>query len=135
MAGFDNFLERLIPDQGVRNMVKSFFSPEGESGSGKSGGVADKIDQLRKGGLEQQTKSWVSSGPNKSVTPEELRSAIDMNDLKKIAQKAGMSEDEMLQALASHLPEVVDKATPNGSMKDLHNMSSDTSSGRSPGMS
>ena len=45
-------------------MVKSFFSPEGESGSGKSGGVADKIDQLRKGGLEQQTKSWIGSGPN-----------------------------------------------------------------------
>src|SRR5689334_17792710 len=113
MAAFDNFLERLIPDEGVRSMVKSFFSPEG-SGSGKSGGVADKIDQLRKGGLEQQTKSWISSGPNKPVTPEELRSAIDMNDLRKIAQKAGMSEDEMLQALASHLPEVVDKATPNG---------------------
>jgi uncharacterized protein YidB (DUF937 family) len=135
MAAFDNFLERLIPDQGVRNMVKSFFSPEDESGSGKSGGVADKIDQLRKGGLGEQTKSWVGSGPNKSVTPEELKSAIDMNDLRKIAQKAGMSEDEMLQALASHLPEVVDKATPNGSMKDLHNLSSDTSSGRSPGMS
>ena len=48
------------------------------------------------------------------MTPEELKSAIDMNDLRKIAQKAGMSEDEMLQALASHLPEVVTRPRPTG---------------------
>jgi uncharacterized protein YidB (DUF937 family) len=132
---FDNFLERLIPDEGVRNMVKSFFSPEDESGSGKAGGPARAVEQLKSGGLEEHTKSWVGTGPNKQLTEEELRGAIDQADLKRISQRAGMSEQEVIVALVSFLPEVVDKATPNGSMKDLRNMSSDTPSGRSSGMS
>ncbi|MDP9841341.1 YidB family protein [Streptosporangium lutulentum] len=121
---FDKFLERLIPDEGIRNMVQSFLSPDDESGSGKGGGPAKTVEQLKNGGLEEHTKSWVGTGPNKQLTEEELKGAIDQADLRRIAQRANMSEQEVLVALVSFLPEVVDKATPNGSMKDLRNMSS-----------
>jgi uncharacterized protein YidB (DUF937 family) len=132
---FDKFLERLIPDEKVRGMVTSFLFREDESGSGKVGGPAKVVEQLKNGGLEEHTKSWVGTGPNKSLTAEELKGVIDQRDLKQIAQRAGMSEQEVLQALASHLPEVVDKATPSGSMKDLRSMSSGMPSGRSSDMS
>jgi uncharacterized protein YidB (DUF937 family) len=133
---FDDFLKKIIPDDRVRGVVESFLSG-GEDDSGKSSGPAARVEQMKNAGLGEQTKSWVGTGPNKQLTAEELRGVIDQADLKKIAQKAGMSEQEMLEALADHLPNVVDKATPSGNMGDLRNMSGmprGSSQGRSSDM-
>jgi uncharacterized protein YidB (DUF937 family) len=41
---------------------------------------------------------------------------MDKEDLDRIAQQLGVSEDEAAQAVAQVLPDVVDKATPDGDL-------------------
>lgn len=57
---------------------------------------------------------WVSTGPNKPVQPAQIKQAIGPDVLGDLAQKTGLSEDEILLRLSQNLPEAVDKYTPDG---------------------
>jgi uncharacterized protein YidB (DUF937 family) len=84
------------------------------SDDGLAGGLGGLIDKLTKGGLGQAANSWVSSGPNQPVTPGQLGSALGQQTISDIAQRAGVSEQDLLNMLAQALPQIVDGLTPNG---------------------
>jgi uncharacterized protein YidB (DUF937 family) len=75
------------------------------------GGLLNKLQQ---GGLGNETKSWVGSGQNQPVSPGQLGSALGSNIIKTLAQRSGLSEDELTKQLSQFLPGVIDKLTPNG---------------------
>jgi uncharacterized protein YidB (DUF937 family) len=58
--------------------------------------------------------SWVGSGQNQPVSPGQLGSALGPSIIKMLAQKSGLSEEEMTKQLSQVLPGVVDKLTPSG---------------------
>ena len=51
------------------------------------------------------------------VTPEQLRAALNNDQVKQIAQHFGVPVDEALQMLSQHLPGIVDQASPNGAIQ------------------
>jgi uncharacterized protein YidB (DUF937 family) len=59
-------------------------------------------------------KSWIGTGPNQPVSPNQVGSALGPNIIKVLAEKTGMSEQELTAQLSQILPGVVDKLTPNG---------------------
>jgi uncharacterized protein YidB (DUF937 family) len=59
-------------------------------------------------------KSWIGTGPNQPVSPNQVGSALGPSIIKALAQKTGMSEQELTAQLSQILPGVVDKLTPNG---------------------
>jgi uncharacterized protein YidB (DUF937 family) len=75
------------------------------------GGLLNKLQQ---GGLGDETKSWVGSGQNQPVAPGQLGSALGPNIIKMLAQKSGLSEEELTKQLSQVLPGIVDKLTPSG---------------------
>jgi uncharacterized protein YidB (DUF937 family) len=66
-------------------------------------------------GLEGKVRSWIGTGPNESIGPDEIKRALGPK-VGEIAAKLGIGEDEAAEDLARKLPDAVDKATPNGSL-------------------
>ena len=59
-------------------------------------------------------KSWVGSGQNQPISPGPLGSALGPSIIKALAQKTGLSEQEVTAQLSQSLPGFVDKLTPQG---------------------
>ena len=79
-----------------------------------SGGLKELVDHFRANGQGDAVSSWVGTGPNKSISQDQLKSAIGADALATLSQKTGLSENELLSRLAQALPEAVDKYTPDG---------------------
>ena len=58
--------------------------------------------------------SWIGVGQNQPVSPGQLGSALGPSIIKMLAQKSGLSEEDLTKQLSQILPGVVDKLTPNG---------------------
>jgi uncharacterized protein YidB (DUF937 family) len=78
------------------------------------GGLGGLLNKLQQGGLGNVANSWVGSGQNQPVSPGQLGSALGPSIIKMLAQKSGLSEEEMTKQLSQVLPGVVDKLTPSG---------------------
>jgi uncharacterized protein YidB (DUF937 family) len=83
-----------------------------------SGGLQGLVWKLSRGGLGQQVGSWVGTGENQPVTGPQVQRAIDPRQLIAMADQAGMTPEETSEELASVLPVVVNKATPQGQLPD-----------------
>ncbi|MGB7829081.1 MAG: YidB family protein [Pseudolabrys sp.] len=59
-------------------------------------------------------KSWIGPGQNQPVSPNQLSSALGPQIIQILAQKTGLSEQEITSHLSQILPNVVDQLTPNG---------------------
>ena len=80
------------------------------------GGVQGVVSEFEKNGLGTTVRSWVSTGPNQPVSPDEVHKVIGPDLLQQLAAKSGLSVQELTQRLAQVLPDAVDKMTPNGSI-------------------
>jgi uncharacterized protein YidB (DUF937 family) len=72
------------------------------------------LNKLETGGLGNVANSWVGSGQNQPVSPGQLSSALGPDIIKTLAERSGLSEEEITKQLSQILPGVVDKLTPNG---------------------
>jgi uncharacterized protein YidB (DUF937 family) len=78
------------------------------------GGVDGLIGTLRQGGLGGAVDSWISTGPNQAVEPQQLEAALGANNVNQIATKSGLSVEMLLPILAAALPMIIDMLTPDG---------------------
>jgi uncharacterized protein YidB (DUF937 family) len=81
------------------------------------GNLQGLVEQLQKGGLNDQVKSWLSSGANLPVTAEQVRSALGNQTIKQLAEQFGLPVDATLKLLAEQLPTAVDQASPDGKLQ------------------
>jgi uncharacterized protein YidB (DUF937 family) len=86
----------------------------GAAGSILSGGLGDLLKQFQDNGLGDVADSWVSKGPNKDISANDLARSIGADDLDALSQRFGISLDEMLAGLRQELPGLVDQLTPDG---------------------
>ena len=84
------------------------------AGSVLSGGLGQLIDHLKQNGHAQAADSWVSTGPNQPIAPDQLEQAIGPDVLNTLTQQTGLSQQELLSRLTRELPAAVDKFTPAG---------------------
>jgi uncharacterized protein YidB (DUF937 family) len=94
-----------------------------ESAGGLLAGLGGLLDKLQQGGLSNAANSWVGSGQNQAVPPNQLGSALGPDVMKTLAQRSGLSEDELTKQLSQVLPGLVDKMTPNGRLPTVAELS------------
>jgi len=94
-----------------------------EGAGGVLGGLGGLLDKLQKGGLGNVANSWVGPGQNQPVAPGQLGSALGPDIIKTIAQRSGLSEEDVTKQLSQVLPGVVDKLTPSGRLPTLAELS------------
>jgi uncharacterized protein YidB (DUF937 family) len=75
------------------------------------------VAALQKGGLGAQVQSWLGPGANLPITEEQLKAVLGNSQVQDFARHLGLPVDETLKALAQYLPDIVDKASPNGTLK------------------
>ena len=85
-----------------------------EGAGGVLGGLGGLLNKLQQCGLGNAVNSWVGSGQNQPVSPGQLGSALGPSIIKMLAQKSGMSEEDIANQLSQVLPGLVDKLTPAG---------------------
>ncbi len=81
---------------------------------GLLGGLGGLLEKLQHSGQGDVAKSWVGSGPNAPIPPGSLGSALGPSIIKTLAEKTGLSEQEVTAQLSQLLPGFVDKLTPQG---------------------
>ena len=86
----------------------------GAAGSVISGGLGDLLKQFQQQGHGETANSWVSNGPNKQISPDDLGRALGADQLKALSAQSGLSRDELLAGLSRHLPDVINHLTPDG---------------------
>ncbi len=75
------------------------------------------VAALQKGGLGPQVQSWLGNGQNLPITADQLKAVLGNAQVQDFARHLGLPVDEMLKMLAQYLPEIVDKASPNGTLQ------------------
>ena len=117
----------LFGGGGARSNTSAGLQPSKDDASGALGGLfgglGGLLGTLQKGGLADVANSWVGPGQNKPVSPGQLGSALGPDIIKVLAQRSGLSEEELTKQLSQVLPGVVDKLTPAGRLPTLTELS------------
>jgi uncharacterized protein YidB (DUF937 family) len=88
----------------------------------QSGGLAGLIEKISAGGLGEQVASWVSTGQNLPVSAEQIQQVLGSSFVQGLAQKMGINTADVAGSLATLLPQVVDKLTPDGQVPGDNNL-------------
>lgn len=86
----------------------------------ETGGLQGLIKTFQDNGLGNEVASWISTGQNMPVTPDQILRVIGNDRLQSIAQKFGLSPQTLSSGLAEMLPHVIDKLSPNGQLPANH---------------
>ena len=82
----------------------------------KHGGLLGIVGQLQQQGLGATVNSWIGSGPNQPISPDQVHQAFGPDMIRELAARTGMNPQELAQKLSQVLPQVVDRMTPGGSV-------------------
>lgn len=86
----------------------------GAAGTVLSGGLGDLLNQFQQNGHGEAANSWVSPGPNKQIAPGDLANALGADQITSLTSQTGLSREELLSGLSQHLPEAINRLTPDG---------------------
>jgi uncharacterized protein YidB (DUF937 family) len=84
------------------------------AGTVLSGGLGNLIKDLQNAGQGQAARSWVTTGPNQQIAPNDLAVALGADTVEALSKQTGMTRDDLLAGLSQHLPGIVDQLTPQG---------------------
>ncbi|MDP9228278.1 MAG: YidB family protein [Actinomycetota bacterium] len=79
-----------------------------------SGGLQKLLEKMREMGLGEQASSWVGTGENKPISGDQAKQLLGEDQVKEIADKAGVDEDKAANMVAEALPDVVDTLSADG---------------------
>ena len=89
----------------------------GLTGGGLAGGLGGLLNSFEEAGHGEIAQSWVKPGvPTQGLTPEQVEQAVGAENLAELAQRTGLSKEDLLKRLATAIPPAVDKLTPDGQM-------------------
>ena len=81
------------------------------------GGLHGLQEKFSQSGLGDQFSSWVGTGENLQVSPDQLKAALGSNpEMANAANSLGVDLNAVLPLLASLLPAIIDKLTPKGAI-------------------
>ena len=80
----------------------------------QQGGLEGVLGKFRQAGMGAQADSWVGTGQNMNISPDQLQQVFGSGELSDIASKLGMSQDQAGSAMSQVLPELINQLTPQG---------------------
>lgn len=104
--------------QAVLGMLVHGNEPGGLGGAGGIGGLGGLLQRFQNSGLGPQVASWIGSGGNQPISPDQVKSALGDGPLKTLAEHAGLDENEAASHLSEVLPQLVDHLTPHGQVPE-----------------
>lgn len=90
----------------------------GIGAAGGLGGLAGLAEQFQRGGLGDVMNSWIGTGQNLPISPDQLGGVLGGDLVGELTRHTGMGQDDLLGQLSQVLPQMVDRATPEGRIPD-----------------
>lgn len=84
----------------------------------EAGGLSSMVKGFQEKGLGDIMSSWISTGKNLPISADQLRNGIGEDNISELAQKAGMSSQDVTSHLTDLLPNLIDKITPDGKIPE-----------------
>ena len=84
------------------------------AGSAQGDGLGGLVQQFERMGLGHIISSWIGTGQNLPISPEQLQQVLGQGRIGQIAQSLGLQPDQVATQLTQLLPHVVDQVTPQG---------------------
>jgi len=101
---------------GVLSAVAGDKAPVLQDFLNANGGVTGLADRFQKGGASEVFASWVSTGANQTITPQQIEAVLGNDKVKEMAARMGIDPAQASEFLAKTLPGLVDQLTPQGQM-------------------
>ncbi len=86
-----------------------------EEGGLDLGNIMSALTGDSEGGLASVVSSWIGSGDNEAIDGSQLSNLLGSDAIASFADKLGIDTDTALSGLTDALPNMIDKATPEGS--------------------
>ena len=80
----------------------------------RNGGMNAVLERFRQKGLGQQAQSWMSTGTNQPIDEQSVEQVVGQDELRQMAQRLGVPQQQVAQAFAEIMPQMVDHITPDG---------------------
>ena len=93
------------------------------AGGALSNGLNDLLRQFDQAGHGQAAQSWVGRGRNQQLLDSDIENVLGSDTVNSLAEQAGLSRVELLSGLREHLPEMVNRLTPDGRLPTGEEMS------------
>ena len=106
--GLFNGLLRGVAGAGVMALVAKLVND--------NGGLEGMASTLKEKGLGSAVQSWLSTGENEHVTPQQMHSALGSQKLEELSKESGMTTEEVARELSGTLPQVMDRLSPQGTL-------------------
>jgi len=84
----------------------------------ETGGLDGLMQTFKQKGLGEVISSWVGTGNNAAITPEQVQEVLGSDVIQQLAEKSGVSFEAAKAQLAELLPSLIDKVTPEGKIPE-----------------
>jgi uncharacterized protein YidB (DUF937 family) len=117
MAFFDDLVEKVTGavkvSQGQQGLAEGVM---GLLTNKETGGLEGLIQAFNQKGLGEVISSWVGTGSNAPITPEQIQEVLGSDVIQQPSEKSGISIDAAKAQLTELLPSLIDKITPEGDL-------------------
>jgi uncharacterized protein YidB (DUF937 family) len=78
------------------------------------GGIMGVVQKFESAGLGGVAQSWLSTGSNQTVSPDQVQSALGEAPVGQVAQQLGVSQGDAAGRIAQFLPMILNHLSPGG---------------------
>ncbi len=121
MSLLESILGAMNSQNGGTGQTNLLESVIGILNNPEIGGITGLVQKISAGGLAEQVASWVGTGSNLPVNGDQIQAVLGSSFVQDIAAKLGINVSEVAGGLASLLPVVIDKLTPDGQLPENSN--------------
>jgi uncharacterized protein YidB (DUF937 family) len=84
----------------------------------RTGGLQGLVQSFHDKGLGGIAASWVGTGANQPITPDQVTHALGADRVQALARTAGAQQGAVASQLATLLPTIIDQLTPHGTIPE-----------------
>src|SRR5690242_15964331 len=118
MGILDSLVGAIEKHPDVSNQQHSTLVNSAMQMFGNRAGVSGLLQNAESQGLGHIVQSWIGTGANQSVAPNEVERIIGSDRLSQLASRAGVPPSIASAALSRVLPALVDRLTPRGDLPE-----------------
>ncbi len=82
-------------------------------------GLGPVLQGLKDKGLGDVVASWIGTGENLPVTPDQIAHGLGPEAIENLAARLGLPPGEASVLLSKFLPQIIDKLTPHGTIEGV----------------
>jgi uncharacterized protein YidB (DUF937 family) len=120
-GGLGGLLSMVTANPQIVSALAGLLSTQNTSIGGPAG-LGGILSSFQQNGLGNLVSSWVSTGQNAPVSPEQVSQALGPDTVGQFANQAGVPVSDAGSLLAQLLPAAVDHLTPNGQVPDTDSL-------------